>query len=189
MNERAKIIDKQVLAKSWGSLTSYTMDYRRQDGTVQRLEREAYDHGSAAAILLYDPDRKTVLLVRQFRFAVMLNGDDADMLEVCAGMLDGDDPQTCAIREATEESGHAPSDLRHVCDVYVSPGSVTEKVSLFIGHYHAGTRQHQGGGLAHEGEDIEVVELPLAEALAMISDGRIMDAKTVLLLQHLALTA
>ncbi|WP_328765802.1 NUDIX hydrolase [Devosia aurantiaca] len=93
MNERAKIIDKHVLAKSWGSLTSYTMDYRRQDGTVQRLEREAYDHGSAAAILLYDPDRKTVLLVRQFRFAVMLNGDDAEMLEVCAGMLDGDAPK------------------------------------------------------------------------------------------------
>jgi nudix-type nucleoside diphosphatase (YffH/AdpP family) len=187
MSERVKIIGQEILSRGWSTLTNFTLDYTRRDGTVQRLKREIYDHGSAAAMLLFDPQRDTVLLVRQYRFPPVLNGDDPDMLEVCAGLLDGDDPRTCAIREAIEETGHEPDAVRHVCDVYTSPGSVTEKISLFIGHYHAGTQRNEGGGLAEEGEEIELVELPLAKAMAMIADGRIMDLKTVALLQRLAL--
>jgi nudix-type nucleoside diphosphatase (YffH/AdpP family) len=184
---RVKIISTRMLAENWGRLTSTTLDYERRDGTVQRLDREVYDHGNAAALLLHDPLKDRVLLVRQFRYPVLVNGDQADMLEVCAGLLDGEDPLAAAAREALEESGHAPRNIRHVCAAYMSPGSLTEKVSLYIGDYDDTTLRHAGGGLAHEGEDIELVELDFAEALAMTRDGRIMDAKTIILLQHVAL--
>ncbi len=187
MSERIRIVSSTVLARNWGSLTKFSIDYRRRDGRVQRLDREVYDHGSAAAMLLVDPARDTVLLVRQFRYPPMLNGDLPDMLEVCAGLLDGDVPEIAAAREALEETGHAARNIVHVCDVYASPGSVTEKIGLFIGEYDATTLRHGGGGLEEEGEEIELVELDFAEALAMIGDGRIMDAKTVVLIQHLAL--
>lgn len=189
MQDRIKVVAVETLAKGWGLLTSTSIDFRRRDGAVQRLVREVYDHGNAAALLLHDPKRDTVLLVRQFRYPPMLNGDQPDLLEVCAGLLDpGDDhPEQAAAREALEETGHAPRAIRHVCDAYMSPGSLTEKVSLFIGNYDETTRRHAGGGIVAEGEDIELVELPMAEALAMIGDGRIVDAKTILLLQHLAL--
>lgn len=184
---RVTIVSSLVLADRWGRLTSFTMDYRRGDGTVQRLEREVYDHGNAAALLLHDPRHDRVLLVRQFRYPALLNGDQPDLLEVCAGLLDGEDPLVAAAREALEESGHEPRNIRHVCDAYMSPGSLTEKVSLYIGDYDETTLRHAGGGLAHEGEEIELVDLDFAEALAMTRDGRIIDAKTILLLQHLAL--
>lgn len=187
MTERIKIIATELLAKNWGTLTNLTLDYRRRDGVVQRLKREIYDHGSAAALLLHDPARDTILLVRQFRLPVQLNGDDPDLLEVCAGLLDGEIPAIAAAREALEETGHAPKNLVHVCDCYASPGSLTEKVSLFIGQYDETTLRHAGGGLIEEGEEIELVELPFAEAFAMIGAGRIIDAKTIILLQHLAL--
>lgn len=187
MDGRVTIVATETLSDNWGRLTQTTLDYTRSDGGVQRLRREVYDHGNAAAILLFDPGRQTVLLVRQFRYPATLNGDDAMMLECCAGLLDGDTPEACAQREAIEESGHAPRSLDPVCDVYASPGSLTEKVSLFIGEYDATTVQGTGGGLVEEGEDIEIVEMPLQDALAMCGDGRIMDAKTVILLQHLAL--
>lgn len=187
MRERVTVVATKVLAKSWGSLTNYTIDYVRKDGSVQRLDREVYDHGSASSMLLHDAVRDTVLLVRQFRLPPQLNGDSGDMLEACAGLLDGDDAETAAAREALEETGHAPKNIRHVCDVYASPGSLTEKVSLFIGDYDATTLRHEGGGLEAEGEEIELVELDFAEAMGMIRDGRIADAKTVILLQHLAL--
>lgn len=187
MSDRIAIISTRLLVKGWGSLSSVTLDYRHKDGTVQRLEREVYDHGNAAALLLHDPARDTVLLVRQFRLPPLLNGDHPDLLEVCAGLLDGEAPALAANREAIEETGHEPVNLVHVCDVYASPGSLSEKTSLFVGQYNATTRRGAGGGLAHEGEEIEVVELTLADALAMIEDGRILDAKTIILLQHAAL--
>ncbi len=189
MQDRIKVVAVETLARGWGLLTSTSIDFRRRDGVVQRLVREVYDHGNAAALLLHDPARDTVLLVRQFRYPPMLNADQPDLLEVCAGLLDpGDDhPEQAAAREALEETGHAPRAIRHVCDAYMSPGSLTEKVSLFIGDYDETTRRHAGGGIVADSEDIELVELPMAEALAMIGDGRIVDAKTILLLQHLAL--
>ncbi|KKB07666.1 NUDIX domain-containing protein [Devosia chinhatensis] len=188
MSDRITIVSRTLLVKKWGNLTNFSLDYRRRDGQIQRLEREVYDHGSAAALLLFDPDRDTVLLVRQFRLPVYLNGDDPDLLEVCAGLLDGESAEVAAAREALEETGHAPHSLLHVCDCYASPGSLTEKVALFIGRYDAGTLRDAGGGLVEEGEEIEIVELALTEALSMIGDGRILDAKTIILLQHLALS-
>ena len=187
MTSRVKIVSSRTLAKNWGRLTSTTLDYQRRDGTVQRLDREVYDHGNAAALLLHDPLTDRVLLVRQFRYPALLNGDQPDLLEVCAGLLDGEDPLVAAAREALEESGHEPRNIRHVCDAYMSPGSLTEKVSLYVGDYDETTLRHAGGGLVEEGEEIELVELDFAEALSMARDGRIMDAKTIILLQHLAL--
>ena len=187
MTQRVTLVRTETLAENWGRLTRATIDYRRRDGTVQRLAREIYDHGNGAAMLLHDPARDTVLLVRQFRYPVLHNGDQPDLLEVCAGLLDGHAPAEAAAREALEETGHEPHSIRHVGEIYTSPGSLTEKVSLFIGHYDGSTRRTDGGGLAHEGEEIELVELPLSEALAMLADGRIVDAKTIILLQHLAL--
>ena len=188
MTDRIKIIATDLLTKNWGSLTNVTLDYRRRDGMVQRLQREVYDHGSAAAVLLHDPLRDTVLLVRQFRLPPHLNGDAPDLLEACAGLLDGEAPEIAAAREALEETGHAPTHLTHVCDAYASPGSLTEKIALYVGRYGAETLRHSGGGLVEEGEEIEVVELPFPQAFALIASGGIIDAKTIILLQHLALS-
>lgn len=187
MDEKVRVIGTETLSDDWGRLTRVTLDYRRDDGTVQRLSRENYDHGNAAAIVLFNPARRTVLLVRQFRYPVLANGDAAFLLEACAGLLDGDDPETCARREAVEETGHEPRDIVHVSDVYMSPGSVQEKVSLFVGHYDGSTYRTSGGGLVEEGEELEVVEMALDDAMAACGDGRIIDGKTVILLQHLRL--
>lgn len=188
MSDRITIINVETVWDGWSRLTSTTLDYRRKDGQVQRVTREVFDHGNAAAMVLFNPERETVLLVRQYRYPVDFNGDNPDMLEVCAGLLDGEKPEIAAIREAIEETGHEPKNVRFVCDVYASPGSLTEKVSLFVGEYDQTTFRNAGGGLIEEGEEIELVELQLDEALAMIADGRIMDAKSVVLLQHLSLT-
>lgn len=188
MTARITIVSTRMLSENWGRLSDTTIDYRRRDGSVRRMRREVYDHGNAAAVLLHDPARDTVLLVRQFRYPVLVNGDAADMLEVCAGLLDqGEAPATAAAREALEETGHDPRALRHVCDTYMSPGSLTERVSLFIGEYDLHTLRHAGGGLEAEGEEIELVELDFAKALEMTRNGGITDGKTIILLQHLAL--
>jgi nudix-type nucleoside diphosphatase (YffH/AdpP family) len=187
MRPAPRIISSEILAEDWGTLRRYTIDYTRRDGTVQRHQREVYDHGMAAAVLLHCPERQVVTLVRQFRLPPFLDGRDGILLEVCAGLLDGDTPEACARREAEEEAGIRIGALRHAFDTIVSPGSLTETISCFIGAYDTGSIVSPGGGLEAEGEDIEVVELPFAEALAMIGDGRIIDAKTIMLLQHLAL--
>lgn len=187
MHDKIRLIGTEILSNDWGRLTRVTLDYRRDDGTVQRLRRENYDHGNAASILLFNPTRRTVLLVRQFRYPVLANGDPAFLLEACAGLLDGDDPLTCARREALEETGHEPKNIAHVSDIYMSPGSVQEKVSLFLGHYDETTYRNLGGGLVEEGEEVEVVEMGLGDAVAACGDGRIVDGKTIVLLQHLRL--
>jgi nudix-type nucleoside diphosphatase (YffH/AdpP family) len=172
-----------VLSDETFLLRRLEFDQRRRDGSWQPLRRELYDHGNAAAILPYDPDRGTVLLVRQIRFVTYLNGHPHPLLEVCAGMLDADDPVTAIIREAEEELGYRISSPRHVFDAFMSPGCFSERLSFFVATYGAGDRIGGGGGLAAEGEDIEVVEMPLDEAAGMIGEGRIVDAKTILLLQ------
>ena len=187
MRDRVRIIGDELLAKNWGSLRRYTLEFRRSTGEWQRQSREVYDHGSAAAVLLHCPEKNTVILVRQFRLPVYLDGRGGDLLEVCAGLLDGDPPETCARREAEEEAGIRVGALRHAFDTYVSPGSVTEAIACYVGTYDAAARVSAGGGLEHEGEDIEVLELDFAEAIAMTRDGRISDAKTIMLLQYLAL--
>ena len=180
-------IGKKILARGWGTLTSHTIALVRRDGTPQTLVRETYDHGSAAAVLLLDPVRRVMLLVRQFRLPPHLNGDDGYLLEVCAGLLDGDTPEDCARKEAIEETGHAPVGLTRAFDFYPSPGSLTEKVHCFTATYDPHARVAPGGGLDHEGEDIEIVEIDFDGALDMIARGDISDGKTIALIQHAAL--
>lgn len=182
-----RILAEKILAAGWGTLSSSTITLAHSDGADRTFDREVYDHGSAAAILLLDPGHRIVTLVRQFRFPAHLNGDAPYLLEACAGLLDGDTPEICATKEAMEETGIAPSEIRHAFDIYASPGSLTEKIHCFIGFHDRAGRIGKGGGLDHESEDIEIVEIGFDSALNLIETGAIIDAKTVALIQHAAL--
>ncbi len=186
MNEQspARILSREVLSHAWGKLTRYTIDFRRRDGRHETQIREVYDRGNGAAVLPIDAERGTVLLIRQFRLPVQLAGGSGFLIEVCAGLNDGLDPETTIRKEAEEELGYRLGDLRRVLDVFMSPGSVAERLSLFIAAYTPADRLSAGGGAAGEGEDIEVLELSLDRALAMIDAGEIDDAKTVILLRQ-----
>lgn len=175
------------LARHWGRLDTYEVSHAKRDGGAQTVHREVYDHGSAAAVLLHAPGPDTIILTRQFRLPPHLNGDPAWLVEVPAGLLDGEPPAVAARREAIEETGYEPADLQFVFDAYMSPGSLTEKCACFLASYTPGQPVATGGGLAAEGEDIEVFEIGFAAALAMIEAGDIVDAKTIMLLQALAL--
>jgi nudix-type nucleoside diphosphatase (YffH/AdpP family) len=187
-NPGVVVRDVELLATAWHVLRRTTYDYRRRDGSWRREQRETYDRGDGATVLLYDPSRRTVLLTRQFRFPVYVNGHpDGMFVEAAAGLLDGDDPAAAIRREAAEELGVAVGELAPVFAVWMSPGSVTERLHCFAAPYDASTRVGAGGGLAEEGEDIEAVELPFEEALRRIDSGEIADAKTIMLLQWAAL--
>ncbi len=173
-----------MLADDWATLTRYTLDYRRRDGRHETQVRQVYDRGNGAAILPVDPDRGTVLLVRQFRLPIYLETGSGFLIEVCAGLNDDLAPEESIRKEAEEELGYRVRDVRRVLDIHMSPGSVSERLSLFMATYGPVDRLSAGGGSEDEGEDIEVLELPLDEALAMIGTGVISDAKTVILLQH-----
>lgn len=186
--DNVRLLDTQVLSDSWYTLRKISVELRRRDGQWQRLSREAYDRGNGAVLLLWDPRRSTVVLTRQFRLPAFLNGSpDGQLIEACAGLLDGDDPEACIRREAEEETGYRIRTPRKVFEAYMSPGSVTEKLHFFVAEYQPEDRVQAGGGLVQEGEDIEVIEMPLADALAAIASGRIQDGKTIMLLQHVAL--
>jgi nudix-type nucleoside diphosphatase (YffH/AdpP family) len=177
----------EVLSDDWAILKKFTFDYRRRDGTLERQVRQTYDRGHGAVIMPYDPERGTVLLVRQFRLPAYVSGHPEPLIEACAGLLDKDDPETCIRREAQEELGYRLRDTEPVFRVFMSPGSVTERLMFFIARYSPDDRIGQGGGDRHEGEDIEVLEVSLEEALGMIDEGQIVDGKTIMLLQHLML--
>lgn len=182
MTKRVKIEKVEPLSHNWVKLDRYTIRYSRQDGTEDRLVREVHDHGHGATVLPYDAVRGTVLLVRQFRLpAYLTDGGDGFIIETCAGLLDGDDPAVCAQREAEEELGFRLSNLRHMMTTYATPGCVTERIALFLADYDHDARINGGGGHAHEGEDIEVLEITFAEMRDMVKDGRITDSKTVVL--------
>lgn len=187
MTRTIPIRSETILSRGWGTLSLYEIDYAHSDGSRQVLKREVYDHGHAAAVLLHDPDRDTIVLVRQFRLPTQLNGSDPYVIEVCAGLLDGDDPETCVRREAREETGLSVSKLRYLFTAIASPGSLTETVACFIGTYQGPAATGTGNGLMHEGEDIEVLELNFEVAFSMIGSGEITDAKTIMLLQALKL--
>lgn len=178
------ITSSTLLYQGWGSLTQHVFHYRRVDGATEEMSREVYDRGHAASVLLHNPSSDTVILVRQFRPAPMVNGDDPYMLEACAGILEGDEPEQCVRREALEEAGVVVKDLKFVAAAYGNPAGLTEVVSMFVGSYGEDDRS-AGGGLAHEGEDIEVVEVPFQTAFDMIASGDIVDMKTIILLQHM----
>lgn len=178
--------DVRVLTSNWFVTRATTFDYRHADGTWSTEERETYDRGDGACILLFDAEARTVLLTRQFRYPAYVNDHpDGMLLEVAAGLLDEDAPETAIRREAQEETGRTIGEVVHLFDIYMSPGSVTEKLHFFAAPYRAGGGVRRAG-LADEGEDIEVVEVDIDEALARIG-ADIVDAKTVLLLQWAAL--
>jgi GDP-mannose pyrophosphatase NudK len=184
---RAIIRKTAVLSDDWGVLTKYTLSYRRSDGTWQDMTRETYDRGHGAVVLPYNPERGTIVLTRQFRLPAFVTGHDDDLIEACAGLLDARDPEAAIRKEAEEETGMTLGRIEKVGVFYMSPGSVTERLHFFIAPYTSAVDTTAGGGMRHEGEDIQVMETPIAEALQMIADGRIIDAKTVMLIQHLAL--
>jgi nudix-type nucleoside diphosphatase (YffH/AdpP family) len=187
-NDGVRVEQVELLSSDWYVLRRTTFQLRHRDGSWSTQRRETYDRGNGATVLLYDTRRRTVLLTRQFRFPAYVNGHpDGLLLETAAGLLDDDDPVTAVRREAEEETGHRVGELTHVFDVYMSPGSVTERLHFYAGPYDAGTRATGGGGVAEEGEDIEVVELGIDEALAAIGTG-IVDAKTIMLLQWAVLS-
>ena len=179
----ARILSEEVLSSAWGRLTRYTIAYTRRDGVTETQIREVYDHGNGSAVLPLDRERGTVLLVRQFRLAACLQGGSGLLVEACAGLNDGLPPEQAVVKEAEEELGCALRDLRHITDVFMSAGSLSERISLFMARYTPEDRFSEGGGAEGEGEDIEVLELPLGDALAMIARGEIVDAKTIILLQ------
>jgi GDP-mannose pyrophosphatase NudK len=188
--DRVTIERAETLSDNWGRLTKYTIAYRRSDDVTEPQSREVYDRGNGAAILLYNKERRTIVLTRQFRLPALLNGDaDGMLLEAPAGLLDADDPVTAIRREAEEETGYRVTHVEEVLAPIMSPGSVTERLHLFVGEYKAADRVSAGGGHASEGEDIEVVEVTLDEALAMIERREIVDAKTIMLIYHARLKA
>jgi GDP-mannose pyrophosphatase NudK len=185
MNPRVKITKTEVLSDSWYVLRKVTFDYQKADGRWQTQTREAYDRGNGATILLYNRQAGTVVLTRQFRLPTYVNGNpDGMLIEACAGLLDEDSPEECIRREAQEETGFRIERVVPIGRVYMSPGSVTEILHFFVAEYSKHMRVSDGGGVAHEHENIEVLELPFAQALTMIDAGEIKDAKTIMLLRH-----
>ncbi|ALB53977.1 GDP-mannose pyrophosphatase YffH [Cronobacter universalis NCTC 9529] len=189
VREKVRIVETQTLSDDWYLLKKYTFDYQRRDGQWQRQSREAYDRGNGATILLYNRAERCVILTRQFRLPVFLNGYDGLLTETAAGLLDEADPETRIRAEAEEETGYLVDNVEKVFEAYMSPGSVTEKLYFFTGEYDPARRSGAGGGVAEEGEDIEVVKMPIDDALRAVRDGEIVDAKTIMLLQYAALNA
>jgi GDP-mannose pyrophosphatase NudK len=182
------VLRNEVLCKNWHTLRKVTYKFTDNNGHVHTHEREAYDRGNGAAILLYNTEMQTVILTRQFRLPTYINGNaDGMLIEVCAGQLEKDNPEDCIRKETAEETGYSISKVEKVMEAYMSPGSVTEVIYFFIATYTADMKQHAGGGLAHEQEDIEVLELPFEKTLQMIDTGKIKDGKTIMLLQYLRL--
>ncbi|MBX9819492.1 NUDIX domain-containing protein [Afipia birgiae] len=187
VSDRIRIKDIRLLSDNRYKLRTTTFDWRRSSGEWQTLHRETFDRGDGVAILPYNLARRTVLLIRQFRYPTYANGYDDLLVEAPAGSLDDAAPEARVRSEAEEEIGYRLGPVQKIFEAFTSPGAVTEKLHFFVAEYQPDMKIGNGGGLAHEGEDIETLELPFAEALAMIANGRIIDAKTIMLLQYAAL--
>ncbi len=188
MISNVHILSTEVLSDNWYTLRKITYEYTKKDGSKHTQSREAYDRGNGATILLYNQAKGTVILTRQFRLPTFVNGNASGMLiEACAGLLDKDNPEDCIRRETAEETGYTITDVRKVFEAYMSPGSVTEILYFFIAEYAQDMKTTEGGGAEHEEENIEVMELRIAEALQMIETGEIKDGKTIMLLQYVRL--
>ena len=184
-NPKIKITQTELLSDNWYILNKVTFDYNKESDDPETQVREVYDRGNGAVILLYNSAKKTVVLTRQFRLPTYLNGNSSGMvIEACAGLLDTENPEECIIRETEEETGYRLSSVKKVFQSYMSPGSVTEILYFFIGEYQSEMKVSEGGGLAEEHENIEVLEYPFNEAYQMITSGEIIDAKTIMLLQY-----
>jgi nudix-type nucleoside diphosphatase (YffH/AdpP family) len=187
ISDRIRVQNVRVLSDNHYTLKTTTFEWRRANGEWQTQHRETYDRGNGATLLPYNLAQRTVVLVRQFRYPAYVNGYDGLLIETAAGLLDNASPAVRIRAEAEEETGYRLGEIRKVFEAFMSPGAVTEKLHFFVAEYEAAMQIGRGGGIAAEGEDIEVLELPLQQALAMIADGRIADAKTIMLLQYAAL--
>jgi len=187
ISDRIRVKDERVLSDNHSKVKAVTFEWRRSDGEWQTQRREIVDRGNGAALLPYNLAQRTVVLVRQFRYQAYVNGCDDLLIEAAAGMLDNESPEVRIRAEAEEETGYRLHDVRKIFEAFMSPGAMTEKLYFFVGEYEPEMKTGSGGGLREEGEDIEVLELSIDEALAMIRDGRIADAKTIMLLQYAAL--
>ncbi|WP_395703481.1 NUDIX domain-containing protein [Aquabacterium sp.] len=187
VQHRVRVREVRLLSDNWYTLKTTTFDWQRSDGRWQECKRETYDRGNGAVLLLYNRARRTVVLTRQFRYPAFVNGHDGLLVEAPAGLLDDATPEECIRAEAEQEVGFRVRAPHKVFDAFMSPGSVTERLHFFVAEYDPDDRIGSGGGLEAEGEDIEVLELTLDEALAQVADGRIRDGKTIMLLQHAAL--
>ncbi len=184
-NEKIKILKTEVLSNNWYTLRKITFEFQKPDGSWETQSREAYDRGNGATILLYNRENRTVILTNQFRMPTYVNGNESGMLiEACAGLLDLDNPEDCIRRETEEETGYKVTHVRKVFEAYMSPGSVTEILYFFVAEYSKDMKISEGGGLEHDQENIEVLELPFDEALQMMEAGHIRDGKTIMLLQY-----
>ncbi|MFD1871725.1 GDP-mannose pyrophosphatase NudK [Hymenobacter bucti] len=185
-NERIRLREQTILSDNWYTLRKVTFDYQRKNGVWETQSREAYDRGNGATILLHNPAADTVILTRQFRLPTFVNGNPSGMLiEACAGLLDDEHPDVAIVRETEEETGYRLTAVQRVLEAYMSPGSVTERLFFYLAEYSTATERQAGGGI--EEEEIDVLELPLSQALAMVATGEIQDGKTIILLQHLRL--
>jgi GDP-mannose pyrophosphatase NudK len=188
MINKIKILKTEVLSDNWYVLRKITYEYLKKDGTKQTQSREAYDRGNGATILLYNKLQKTVILTRQFRLPTYINGNENGMLiEACAGLLDKDNAEDCIKRETEEETGYKVTEVRKIFEAYMSPGSVTEIVHFFVAEYSKSMKVNEGGGVEHEEENIEVLEMEIGKAMKMIETGEIKDGKTIMLLQYVKL--
>ena len=188
MIDSVKILDTKILSDNWYILKKITYEYYKKDGTRLEQTREAYDRGNGATILLYNTEFNNVILTRQFRLPTFINGNASGMMiEACAGLLDEDNAEDCIRRETEEETGYKISEVKKIYEAYMSPGSVTEILHFFIAAYQKEMKVSEGGGLASEEENIEVLEVHIDDALKMISTGEIKDAKTIMLIQYLRL--
>lgn len=184
-NPAIRILEQKLLSDNWYKLWRYTYEYQHKDGTWETQQREAYDRGNGATILLYNPERGTVILTRQFRLPTYVNGNpDGRMIEACAGLLDQDNAEDAIRRETEEETGYRITSVQKVFEAYMSPGSVTEVLHFFVAAYSSADKINVGGGIAHEQENIEVMEMSFAQALEKVKSGEIRDAKTIMLLQY-----
>lgn len=183
-NSRVQLLKEEILSDNWYILRKVTFQYLRKNGRWETQSREAYDRGNGATILLHNPEKNTVILTRQFRLPTYVNGNASGMLiETCAGLLDNDNPEDAIRRETEEETGFVITNVRKVFEAYMSPGSVTEKLYFFTADYSDSTEKRLGGGV--DEEEIDVLELPLNQAMQMVRTGEIADGKTIMLLQHL----
>lgn len=184
MQDRVRIQSVKTLSDDWYVLKKTTFELLRRDGSWQQQSRETYDRGNGATILLYNLERRTVILTRQFRFPAYVNGHSGMLIEAAAGLLDEASPEDRIRAEVEEETGYRVSQVQKIFEAFMSPGSVTERLYFFVAEYESGLRATSGGGNQNEGEDIEVLELTLDEAMNAIQNGQIQDGKTIMLLQH-----
>lgn len=190
MSDRVKIKSVELLSDNWYTLNKTTFDIQKADGSWETQTRETYDRGNGATILLYNREKKSVILTRQFRLPTFVNGNESGMLiEACAGLLDQDNAEDAIRRETEEETGYKIKDVRKIFEAYMSPGSVTEILYFFTAEYSDDNKIHDGGGIEHEQENIEVLELSFEKAYNMISTGEIKDGKTIMLLQYAKLNS